>query len=132
MNQQEHGSSHSTPQEDSQVSPRQSVGPVFGPEFYASVLTDRVVSECHGDLSKVPVVNLHLANGRVLDLCHITYLSDRWIGLQFFRDSGTCADMDLAFLPYELVTMVTVSIHHPQERRLGFSIDGPASSPADS
>ncbi len=132
MNQQEPGSSEETPQGGPILPPHQFVGPVFGPEFYASVLRDRVVSECHGEPGKVPVVNLHLANGRVLDLCHITYLSDRWLGLQYFRDSETCGDMDLAFLPYELVTMVTVSIHHPQERRLGFSIDGPAGSSADS
>ena len=35
-------------------------GPVLGPSFYASVLADRVISECHEDPRNVPVVNLHL------------------------------------------------------------------------
>ena len=53
--------------QESPAAPRQLAGPVFGPNCYASVLADRIVSECHGDPSRVLVVNLHLANGRALD-----------------------------------------------------------------
>lgn len=99
-------------------------GPVFGPDFYVTVLPDRVMSQCQGDPNSVPVVNLNLANGRTLDLCHITHLTDRWMAVQYFRDSENCDDMDVAFLPYDLVMMVTVSVHHSGERPIGFNVEG--------
>lgn len=57
--------------------------------FYARVLPDRVVAQCQGNPGAVPVVNLHLANGRVLDLCHIMHLTERWFAVQYCRDTVT-------------------------------------------
>src|SRR3990172_1079682 len=94
----------------------------FNAAFYREALPERVAAECHGRPDAVPVVKLHLANGQVLDLCHIVHLADDWFAVQHFRDAETCADMDLAFLPYGLVGLITVSIHHPGSRRLGFSM----------
>jgi hypothetical protein len=99
-------------------------GPAFGPHFYLSVLPDRVVSQCQGHPDNVPVVNLHLGNGRMLDLCHIVHLTERWFAVQYFRDTETCEDMDVAFLPYDLVVMVTLSLHSADKRRIGFNIEG--------
>lgn len=47
---------------------------IFDPNFYREVLPERVTEECHGHPEAVPVVNLHLASGRILDLCHIVHL----------------------------------------------------------
>ena len=93
---------------------------MFDAIFYKSVLPERVVQECKGNPALLPVVNLFLANGRVLDLCHIVHLAEAWLAVQYFRDTQTCQEMDLAFLPYELVTMVTVSMQHPDSRKTGF------------
>ncbi|MBF8266552.1 MAG: hypothetical protein HW388_60 [Dehalococcoidia bacterium] len=101
----------------------------FDASFYREVLPDRVTKECHGQPDAVPVVNLHLATGRTLDLCHAVHLADTWFAVQHFRDAKTCADMDVAFLPYELVSMVTVSLHHPTSRRMGFSVGERPGSP---
>jgi hypothetical protein len=98
-------------------------GPAFGPHFYLSVLPDRVISQCQGHPDNIPVVNLHLANGRTLDLCHIVHLADRWFAVQYFRDSESCEDMDVAFLPYDLVVLVTLSLHSADQRRIGFNIE---------
>lgn len=43
--------------------------------------------------------------------------------------------MDVAFLPYGLVSLVTVSTHHPEKRRFGFQLESrgaprPAEPPA--
>ncbi|MBI4338252.1 MAG: hypothetical protein HY683_10545 [Chloroflexi bacterium] len=95
---------------------------MFDAEFYRSVLPERVTKECHGRPDSVPVVNLYLANGRTLDLCHIVHLAESWFAVQSFRDAETCDDMDLVFLPYELVTEVTVSLYHPAARRMGFDV----------
>ena len=95
---------------------------MFDAGFYRDVLPDRVTRECQGNPLAVPVVNLYLANGTTLDLCHIVDLSEHWLAVQHFRDTQSCSEMDLAFLPYELVTMVAVSLHHQGTRRLGFSL----------
>ena len=100
----------------------------FDAHFYTSVLPDRVVAQCQGNPGAVPVVNLHLANGRVLDLCHIMHLTERWFAVQYFRDTVTCADMDVAFLPYELVVLVSVALQHSSQRRIGFNIRGEAAA----
>lgn len=95
---------------------------MFGADFYLKILPERVMAECHGRPGEVAVVHLHLGAESSLDLCHIVHLADSWLAVQHFQDVETCDDMDLAFLPYELVTMVTVSLHHPTSRRIGFSV----------
>ncbi|MBI4339559.1 MAG: hypothetical protein HY680_06355 [Chloroflexi bacterium] len=93
---------------------------MFDAQFYRIVLPQRVDQECKGNPQLVPVVTLLLANGRVLDLCHVLQLADTWMAVNYFRDAETCQDMDVAFLPYELVSMVTLSLQHPGSRRMGF------------
>ena len=95
---------------------------MFDASFYKQVLPERITEECQQRPGDIPVVNLHLASGRVMDLCHIVHLADLWFAVNYFRETESCKDMDLAFLPYELVTMVTVSLHHPQSRPIGFSV----------
>lgn len=97
-------------------------GPPFDTKFYQEVLPQRVARECQGRPGDIPVVNLYLSNGRMLDVCHIPHLADRWFAAQYFRDSETCADMDVAFVPYGLVTLVTVSLHNPASRKMGFNM----------
>ena len=95
---------------------------VFDAHFYQTVLLDRVAKECQGQPQQVPAVLLFLSDGSRLDICHITACDDTWLGVAYFRDTATCEDMDLAYVPYKLVTRVTVSLHHPQTRRLGFDV----------
>ncbi|MBI4201663.1 MAG: hypothetical protein HY532_00925 [Chloroflexi bacterium] len=105
----------------------------FDAAFYQTVLPERVKQECMGSPESVPVVKLVLANGHILDLCHILHLADTWLAVQHFRDAETCQDMDVAFLPYELANMVTVSMHHPTSRKMGFILtehSAPAAPPA--
>lgn len=94
---------------------------VFDAGFYQAALSDRVAKECEGHPGLVAVVKLHLGDGTVLDLCHVTALSERWMSVAFFRNTETCEDMDVTFIPYELVLRVTVSLHHPSNRAIGFS-----------
>ena len=96
---------------------------MFDAAFYREVIPERVTAECQGRPDAVPVVKLQLANGQVLDLCHIVHLADDWFAVKHFRDAETCDDMDFAFLPYGLVGLITVSIHHPTQRRIGFSLE---------
>ena len=96
---------------------------MFDANFYAETLPDLVQAECLRQPEKTPVVKLRLGDGGELDVCHVAQLAARWLAVTFFRDAERCDDMDVCFLPYELVARVTVSLHPRQTRKLGFSIE---------
>lgn len=100
-------------------------GPPFGPEFFMSVLKDRVRQQCDQQPEAVPVVELHLGDGTTLDLCHVPGVGSQWIAIEFYRDRETCTDMDLSFIPFALITRVTVSMWHRSQRSVGFDITRP-------
>ena len=68
-----------------------------------------------------PVVLFRLAGGATLDVCYIAELAERWLAIAYLRDPKTCAPMDMAFVPYELVLRVAVSPHPAELRRPGFN-----------
>ena len=98
------------------------LGPPFGPSFFATVLGDRVRASCDQHPESVPVVELHLGDGVTLDLCHVPIVEAQWLAAEFYRDRETCKDMDVAFIPYGLITRVTVSMWHRSERPLGYAL----------
>ena len=91
--------------------------------FFQEAFPGLIKEECSGRPDYVPVVHLHLSDGTFLDVCHIPQLAPAWIGVVYFRDPGSCEDMDYAFLPYGLINRVTLSFHDPQSRRLGFRVE---------
>ena len=103
---------------------------MFEPAFYQNVLPDRVRQVCSERPSHVPVVEFRLADGTTLDVCHIVHLADKWLAVAYFRDSSAYQDMDIAFLGYEMVLRVMLSLHDPRARRLGFTLGQPAGAPA--
>jgi hypothetical protein len=48
---------------------------MFDAEFYQAMLPDAVTQQCQMKPGHVPVVELHLADGTTLDLCHIVSLA---------------------------------------------------------
>ena len=94
-----------------------------GPDFFRTQLADRVRARC-SDEADVPVVQLRLADGTTLDVCHIPTIERLWLAVEAFRDPETCEDMDLVFIPYETVTRVTVSARPQRERPIGFRMVG--------
>jgi hypothetical protein len=65
-------------------------------------------------------VLLHLADGTVLDLCHIEQLYPEWLAGMVYSDPKTCDRMELVFVPYALIMRVTVSLPSAHDRRIGF------------
>lgn len=92
----------------------------FGPQFFKTILPDRVQVLCPGQGDQVPVVFLDLADGRRLDLCHIELLTPSWMAVAAFRDKPACEDMDIVFVPYELIALVTIGKRNPSQRSVGF------------
>ena len=99
---------------------------MFDAAFYTTAFPDLVQQECRRQSGQVPVVEFRLGDGTTLDVCHVMQLADRWMVLAFFRDPKTCEDMDIAFLPYELVVRINISLHNPRSRRIGFTDKAPA------
>ena len=71
-------------------------------------------------------VLLHLADGAILDLCHIEQLFPDWMAGRVYWDPKTCDRMDLVFVPYALITRVTFSLPSIHERRIGFQTSAPS------
>lgn len=90
--------------------------------FFSTALRERVRAECERQPDQVPVVLLHLADGTAVDVCHILHLADGWLAVAYFRDSTACDEMDTAYIRYDLVTRVTLSLHQRKSRRLGFDV----------
>lgn len=53
----------------------------FDALFFSSLLGERTRGLCAQQPERIPVILLHLADGSVLDLCHIDQLSPDWIGV---------------------------------------------------
>ena len=101
-------------------------GPPFGPDFFATVLHERVRAVCAAAPAAVPGVLLHLADGNTLDLCHVIALEPAWLAALIFRNREVCADMDTVFIPYGLIGRVTVTLEHSRAREMGFRVAVPA------
>jgi len=98
-------------------------GPPFGPAFFLTVLADRVQQQCKQQPDAIPVVELHLADGTTLDLCHVAGVGPQWIAALYYRDRETCEEMDTAFVPYGLITRLTISMWHRSQRKIGFDVE---------
>lgn len=116
------------PSPDEQHDTPRPFGPPFGPEFFISVLKDRIREQCDQQPEAVPVVELHLGDGTTLDLCHVPSVGAQWIAAEFYRDRETCTEMDLSFIPFGLITRVTVSMWHRSQRPVGFDVDRPTNT----
>jgi hypothetical protein len=92
------------------------------------VLTEHVRSVRYGHSNDVPVVELDLTDGYRPDLCHVSIIEEQWMTAQAYRDKEPCKEMDLMFVPYALVTRVSVSMWHRSQRLTGFVLDH---APAD-
>lgn len=102
-------------------------GAPFGQNFFLDVFAPRVRAICGGIRPGVPVVLIHIAGEeRPLDVCHIQYLTPRWMQLAVFRDARSCEDMDVVFVPYETIHRVTVCRASLEDRKMGFCVE-PAS-----
>lgn len=100
----------------------------FNHAFFQSVFPERVRSLCEGHSGEVAVVLLQLADDREFDLCHIELLAPRWMAVAVFRNGTSCESMDTVFVPYEMITRVTLSSRKAGERHLGFQTDRSAHS----
>ncbi len=102
---------------------RPAEGPPFGAGFFSTAFRERVGTLCRQRPDEAAVVLVQLADGCVLDVCHIELITRRWMMAAVFRDGADCEGMDTALVPYGMITRITFSRRKASERRLGFQLE---------
>lgn len=107
-------------------------GPPFDAAFFAAVLDDRVRDTCATDTEGVPGVLLYLADGSKVELCQILAIQPTWMVALIFRDRERREDTETAFVPYGLITRVSVTLERSRPRAMGFRVAAHAGAAAAS
>ena len=80
----------------------------FGPSFFLGHLGRFVRDRCPDPKESLPVVQVYLADGDALDVCHIIGVSPRWVMLAV-RDATSHGDgMAIELVPFELIRRVCI------------------------
>lgn len=94
----------------------------FGPGFFLGQLRAFARDRCPDRAEGLPAVQIHLATGDVLDLCHVVGLAPGFVALAVQEGSGEPRRMRTELVPYQLVARV--SIRSPGDREhVGFDVE---------
>jgi hypothetical protein len=105
---------------------------MFDRQFFGTILPEHVQATARNHPGKVPVIELHLGDRTVLDLCHIVRLADTWVAVAHFCADDSFEDYDVAFVPYPTIVRVALTMKRNDERQIGFSADAvPDELPAE-
>lgn len=110
---------------------------MFDRQFFGTILPEHVRAEIAASPGKVPIIELHLVSGAVLDLCHVVRLADAWVAVAHFCREDHYDDTDIAFLPYGTIARVSLTLRDESERKIGFStartpLETPSGTPVHS
>lgn len=94
----------------------------FGPAFFLTQLAAFVRDCCPAPAEALPHVQMHLAGGEVLELCHVIALARRW-GAFAIIDTGEGEGerpMRTELVPYEMLARITVRASPGRGAHIGF------------
>lgn len=94
----------------------------FGPSFFLGQLGRFVRDHCPSPEEHLPMVEIRLADGQTLDLCHIVGVSPRWVMLAV-RDAAARQqqEMTIELVPFEMVHGVRIRARHAEGGTVGFA-----------
>lgn len=94
----------------------------FGPAFFMTQLRGFAGEKCPDPAAGLPVVQLHLVDGEVLELCHIIGVTPAWVALAVNEKDHTTSGqhMRTEFVPFEAIARVTLRSSRPESPHLGF------------
>jgi hypothetical protein len=96
---------------------------VFDRLFFSSILPEHVRAAVAAHDGRVPVLEIHLGDRSVLDLCHIVRLADAWVAVAYFCREDARDEYGIAFVPYATIVRVTLTMRDEAERDIGFDTD---------
>src|SRR3990172_9517764 len=97
----------------------------FGPAFFLDQLRAFVRDRCPNPREGLPAVQLHLADGGALDVCHVLAVSPTWVALAIteVERAVSAAPMRTEFVPFGMISRVTVRSGARGEHHAGFNLD---------
>jgi len=93
----------------------------FGPSFFLGHLGRFVRDHCPVPEESLPMVQLRLADGQTLDLCHIIGVSPRWVMLAVRDAASRQEDMAIELVPFEMIHGVRIRTRHAAGTSVGFA-----------
>ena len=96
----------------------------FGPAFFLKQLAAFLRDRCPDTEAKLPGLYLHLADGEVLDVCHIIGIAPAWVALAVRQEDRQESEpsMRTELIPYSMVVRVTIRAGHHGEAPIGFDL----------
>jgi hypothetical protein len=93
----------------------------FGPSFFLGHLARFVRNHCPDSNENLPLVELRLANGETIVLCHVIGVAPRWVMLAIREAKGEGGGMAIELIPYELICSVCIRSLDAKGRAIGFA-----------
>jgi hypothetical protein len=112
--------------EDQAADPPGSVtGAAFGPAFFSIQLGAYARDRCPKPAEGLPAVEVHLATGEVLDLCHVMGLAPGYVALAIRESIASSGEMRMRteLVPYSLIVRVTIRSARESTGHVGFNAD---------
>ena len=98
----------------------------FGPSFFLRDLGRFVRDRCPDAAERLPVVQIRLADGETLALCHIMGVSPRWVMLAVHDGASHGDGMAIELVPYEMIRRVCIGTRRAEGTAVGFAQTRPA------
>ena len=98
----------------------------FGPSFFLGHLGRFVRDHCPDAGENLPVVQVRLADGETLDVCHIIGVSPRWVVLAIHDAANHRDGMAVELVPFEIIRRVRIATRRAENTSIGFSQLQPA------
>lgn len=93
----------------------------FGPSFFLGHLGRFVRDHCPNPTEKLPGVQVRLADGEILDLCHIIGVSPRWVMLAVRNTASHSDGMAIELVPFERIMGVRIGTPRAEGTFVGFA-----------
>ena len=95
----------------------------FGPTFFGTHLRGLIREQCPDPKESIPLVEIHLIGGEVLEVCHIIGLAPAWLALAVYDGSAksTGRPMRTELVPYGAIIRITISKRGVDESQIGFN-----------
>lgn len=96
----------------------------FGPRFFVTQLRAFISNRCPDPSAGLPELEIHLADGQALDVCHVVALAPAWIALAVYECSPAhgARKMRTEIVPYAMIARITISTDRASEGHLGFDV----------
>ena len=93
----------------------------FGPSFFLGDLGRFVRDRCPDAAERLPVVQIRLADGETLALCHIMGVAPRWVMLAVHDGASHGDGMAVELVPYEMIRRVHIGTRRAEGGAVGFA-----------